>query len=122
MRGYGRLHGIVFRDGHARLPDLPPSVILTWDERDARGPLEGLRAGMKALPAGADAAYVTSCDVPLLAPAFVERMADLLGDHDIAVMGDRRLQAPVVCGISPNNASAHRIATVAGSSSAGVPL
>jgi molybdopterin-guanine dinucleotide biosynthesis protein A len=33
-----------------------------------------------------DAAYATSCDVPLLVPGFVERMLVLLGDHDIAVM------------------------------------
>ena len=68
------------------LPDLPPSVIVTRDERDARGPLEGLRAGLKALPPTIEAAYVTSCDVPLLAPAFAARMIELLGDHDIAVM------------------------------------
>jgi molybdopterin-guanine dinucleotide biosynthesis protein A len=68
------------------LPDLPPSVIVTRDERDERGPLEALRAGLKALPATVDAAYVTSCDVPLLAPAFAERMIELLGDDDVAVM------------------------------------
>ncbi len=39
-----------------------------------------------ARPESVDAAYVTSCDVPLLAPGFVERMIELLGDHDIAVM------------------------------------
>ena len=68
------------------LPELPDEVSVTVDERDARGPLEGLRAGLKALPETVDMAYVTSCDVPLLVPAFVERMVDLLGDHDIAVM------------------------------------
>ena len=68
------------------LPALPDSVIPTRDEKDKRGPLEGLRAGLKALPEAVDAAYVTSCDVPLLAPTFVTRMIDLLGDHDIAVM------------------------------------
>jgi len=68
------------------LPDLPSGVIVTRDEQQGRGPLEGLRAGLKALPADVDAAYVTSCDVPLLVPAFVARMFDLLGDHDIAVM------------------------------------
>jgi molybdopterin-guanine dinucleotide biosynthesis protein A len=41
---------------------------------------------LKALPAEVEAAYVTSCDVPLLVPAFVERVIALLGDHDIAVM------------------------------------
>ena len=68
------------------LPPLPPDVIVARDEREARGPLEGLRAGLKALPESTDAAYVTSCDVPLLVPAFVEHMLGLLGDHDIAVM------------------------------------
>jgi len=68
------------------LPALPPSVSITRDEREGRGPLEGLRAGLKALPADAEAAYVTSCDVPLLVPQFVERMVQLLADHDIAVM------------------------------------
>jgi len=68
------------------LPELPPAVIVTRDEQDGRGPLEGLRAGLKALPGAADAAYVTSCDVPLLVPGFVRRMIDLLDGHDIAVM------------------------------------
>ena len=68
------------------LPALPAEVTITRDEREARGPLEGLRAGLKALPESVEAAYVTSCDVPLLVPAFVERMIELMGDHDIAVM------------------------------------
>jgi molybdopterin-guanine dinucleotide biosynthesis protein A len=84
------------------LPELPDNVIVTRDEREAKGPLEGLRAGLTALPAvdrepvpdpsggalcaSSDLAYVTSCDVPLLVPGFVERMVELLGDDDIAVM------------------------------------
>jgi len=68
------------------LPELPAGVIVTRDEREAKGPLEGLRAGLKALPESTEAAYVTSCDVPLLVPGFVERMLVLLGEHDIAVM------------------------------------
>jgi len=68
------------------LPALPAAVIVARDEREARGPLEGLRAGLKALPESVGAAYVTSCDVPLLEPAFVEHLLALLGDHDIAVM------------------------------------
>jgi molybdopterin-guanine dinucleotide biosynthesis protein A len=68
------------------LPELPENVVVTRDERDQHGPLEGLRAGLSALPGSVDIAYVTSCDVPLLEPAFVERMVELLGDHDIAVM------------------------------------
>jgi molybdopterin-guanine dinucleotide biosynthesis protein A len=69
------------------LPALPRDVIVTRDEKEGRGPLEGLRAGLKALPANVDAAYVTSCDVPLLVPGFVHQILDLAEGYDIAVMG-----------------------------------
>lgn len=68
------------------LPPLTDDVIVTRDEREAKGPLEGIRAGLSALPASIEAAYITSCDVPLLVPGFVERLIDLMGDHDIAVI------------------------------------
>ena len=68
------------------LPELPPSIIVTRDENEGRGPLEGLRAGLKALPTDVEAAYVTSCDVPLLVPGFVQQMFDLALGYDIAVM------------------------------------
>jgi molybdopterin-guanine dinucleotide biosynthesis protein A len=68
------------------LPALPPNVIVTRDEHEGRGPLEGLRAGLKALPQDVDAAYVTGCDVPLLVPGFVRQMFELASGYDIAVM------------------------------------
>jgi len=68
------------------LPELPPQVIITRDEQEERGPLEGLRAGLKALPSDIEAAYVTSCDVPLLEPAFVREMLDLAKGFDVAVV------------------------------------
>ena len=68
------------------LPGLPAGVTVTHDEQEGRGPLEGLRAGLKALPGSVDVAYVTSCDVPLLVPGFARRMIELLGDDEIAVM------------------------------------
>jgi molybdopterin-guanine dinucleotide biosynthesis protein A len=68
------------------LPELPDHVAIARDEREQQGPLEGLRAGLTALPDSVNIAYVTSCDVPLLEPRFVERMIALLGNHDIAVM------------------------------------
>lgn len=68
-----------------QLPVLPFEVTIARDHRDDRGPLEGLFAGSSALAADIEAAYVTSCDVPLLLPAFVRRMLELLGDDDIAV-------------------------------------
>ena len=77
---------VVVAAANQELPALPAGVIVTRDEREARGPLEGLRAGLKALPDGVAAAYVTSCDVPLLVPGFVTRMFELAEGHDIAVM------------------------------------
>jgi molybdopterin-guanine dinucleotide biosynthesis protein A len=77
---------VVVAAGGQSLPPLPETVRIARDEREAKGPLEGIRAGLNALPESIDAAYITSCDVPLLVPAFVERMMTLLGDHDIAVM------------------------------------
>jgi molybdenum cofactor guanylyltransferase len=68
------------------LPDLPADVIVTRDEREGRGPLEGLRAGLEALPEHVERAYVTSCDVPLLLPAFVEQLIELAVGYDVAVM------------------------------------
>ena len=60
--------------------------IVTRDEREGRGPLEGLRAGLKVLPPEVEAAYVTSCDAPLLVPGFVGQMLDFTDGFDIAVM------------------------------------
>jgi molybdopterin-guanine dinucleotide biosynthesis protein A len=69
-----------------KLPPLPAGVIVTRDERPGRGPLEGLRGGLRAMPASVDAAYVTSCDVPLLVPGFVQEMLQLADGYDAAVM------------------------------------
>jgi len=65
--------------------NLPGEVRVVYDQREGRGPLEGIRAGLAAAADASPIAYVTSCDAPLLVPAFVERMAQLLGDYDVAV-------------------------------------
>src|SRR6516165_6298668 len=67
------------------VPPLPPSVTVVRDEETGRGPLQGLAAGLAALGGRADAAYVSSCDVPFLQPAFIRRLIDLLGDSAICV-------------------------------------
>ena len=83
----GAVHPIVVvAAGDQALPTLAPDVIVARDQETARGPLEGLRAGLKALPTDVEAAYVTACDVPLLVPGFVRRMLELIEDADIAVM------------------------------------
>lgn len=77
---------VVVAAGDQRVPELPVGVILTRDENEGRGPLEGLRAGLRALPGHVEAAYVTSCDVPLLVPGFVTQMIGLCEGYDIAVV------------------------------------
>jgi molybdopterin-guanine dinucleotide biosynthesis protein A len=76
---------VVVAAANQELPPVANSVIVARDRREDQGPLEGLLAGLSALPRNVAAAYVTSCDVPFLAPAFVRRMFGLLGDHAIAV-------------------------------------
>jgi molybdopterin-guanine dinucleotide biosynthesis protein A len=67
------------------VPPLPPEVAIVRDEEKGRGPLQGLAAGLRALQGRADAAYLSSCDVPFLKPAFVRRLIELLGDNAICV-------------------------------------
>lgn len=67
------------------VPPLPSEIVVVRDEEKDRGPLQGLAAGLTALQGKAEAAYLSSCDVPFLKPAFVRRLIDLLGDHAICV-------------------------------------
>jgi molybdopterin-guanine dinucleotide biosynthesis protein A len=77
------------------LPAVPPDIIIARDEHVARGPLEGIAAGLAAISPHSTAAYITSCDVPLLVPAFVQRMIELLGDDEIAVPCDGDFHHPL---------------------------
>jgi molybdopterin-guanine dinucleotide biosynthesis protein A len=73
------------------LPPIPAEVQIVRDEKKGRGPLQGLAAGLAALDGRADAAYVSSCDVPFLRPKFIRRLIALLCDYAICVprLGDR---------------------------------
>jgi molybdopterin-guanine dinucleotide biosynthesis protein A len=67
------------------VPPLLEGVLLTRDENEYLGPLNGLAAGLTALDGRAGAAYLSSCDVPFLDPAFVRRVVAGLGDCDICL-------------------------------------
>lgn len=67
------------------IPPLPAEVAIARDAEPGRGPLQGLLAGLEALHGRVEAAYLSSCDVPLLRPAFVHRLIELLGEHAICV-------------------------------------
>ena len=67
------------------VPQLPADVEIVRDEIEGKGPLAGLAAGLAALEGEADAAYLSSCDVPFLKPEFVRRVISLLGDASVCV-------------------------------------
>jgi molybdopterin-guanine dinucleotide biosynthesis protein A len=67
------------------IPPLPDDIFVVRDDEKGRGPLQGLVSGLAALRGRVDAAYLSSCDVPFLLPAFVRRLIDLLGSHAISV-------------------------------------
>ncbi len=83
------------------LPEMRQDVILARDSQPQRGPLEGMRSGLRALPENVDAAYITSCDVPFLSTNFVRRMAELLGDADICVPEHDGFQHPLAAVYRP---------------------
>ncbi|MCE9525762.1 MAG: molybdenum cofactor guanylyltransferase [Planctomycetales bacterium] len=90
------------------LPPLRSDVLITRDEHEGRGPLEGLLAGMKELSRrgySADLAiYATSCDVPLLLPAFIHQVLEKLATHQAAVPVEDRFFHPL--------AAAYRLAVL----------
>jgi molybdopterin-guanine dinucleotide biosynthesis protein A len=77
----------VAADGQV-LPKLPNEVRVVRDLYPQAGPLGGLATGLKAMGADVQAVFVCGCDSPLLVPAFVRRMFELLGDRQIAVPRD----------------------------------
>ena len=77
------------------LPALGEQVILTHDQRAGRGPLQGLAAGLAALQPHAEAAYVTSCDVPFLTVEFMRALVGRLATHDIVVPCDTKYHHPL---------------------------
>lgn len=78
-----------------KLPRLPEDTLFASDERPGRGPLEGLLAGMKAIQPLCELAYVTSCDAPLLVPAFVQRLLDLAEGFDSVATTDGEFAHPL---------------------------
>ncbi len=77
------------------LPALPDGVFITRDDRPHDGPLRGIACGLEYLQGLADAAYVSSCDVPLLRPEFVRELVRRLADHEIVVPDENGFVHPL---------------------------
>jgi molybdenum cofactor guanylyltransferase len=76
---------VVVRAPGQDLPELPAAVELADDAHEGRGPLEGLKAGLAAVADRAEAAYVSSTDVPLLHPAFIRTVLRALERENVEV-------------------------------------
>ena len=78
-----------------KLPKLPSEVVVTHDQDEQRGPLEGLRVGLKTLQGMVDGAFATSCDVPLIRPEFVQFLVESLTSHQIVVPTEAAFHHPL---------------------------
>ncbi len=72
---------IVVRAPGQELPTLDPAVEVVDDAREGRGPLQGLAAGLAAIGDRASVAYLSSTDLPLLHPAFVQHVVASVHDQ-----------------------------------------
>lgn len=84
------------------IPSLPVDIAVVRDERPERGPLEGLAAGLAAIPRGVEAVYATSCDVPLLRADWIRAMFGHLGNHEIAVPKEGKFHHPLAAVYRPS--------------------
>jgi molybdopterin-guanine dinucleotide biosynthesis protein A len=67
------------------LPPLPGAVRIAHDSVAGRGPLQGLATGLAALDETVELAFAIGTDAPLLKPAWINRLVELIGDYDLAI-------------------------------------
>ena len=72
---------VVVRASGQDLPELPKRTVVVDDPRDGRGPVQGIAAGLAALDGRADAAFISSTDLPFLHPAFIRRVLRVLDER-----------------------------------------
>jgi molybdenum cofactor guanylyltransferase len=99
---------VVVRAAGQDLPELPGHVTVVDDPREGRGPVQGIAAGLAALAGQAEAAFVTSTDLPFLHPAFVRRVLRVLGPQDGGHSGGPDVALPVARGYPQPLAAAYR--------------
>jgi molybdenum cofactor guanylyltransferase len=87
------------------LPKLSSQTLIARDDCEFLGPLSGLATGLAALDGLANVAYLSSCDVPLLRPAFVRRV--------LAGLGEAAICMPDVVGFKHPLAAAYRVSVAA---------
>ena len=76
---------VVVAASDQELPELAPEVAIVRDSVAGRGPLQGLAAGLAALPETVDLVYATATDVPFLEPRWITRLVDLIDGYDLVI-------------------------------------
>lgn len=95
---------VVVRAHGQELPTLPDGVLVADDPREGKGPVQGIAVGLAALRGLADAAFVSSTDMPFLHPAFVRRVIRVLADNE-----NTDVALPVARGYRQPLAAAYRV-------------
>lgn len=97
---------VVVRARGQQLPALPPPIEVVEDQREGRGPLQGIAGGLAALGERAEIVFVAGVDTPLLHPALVAHvLRSLRPADDVALPRAGGFQHPL--------AGAYRAASVA---------
>jgi molybdopterin-guanine dinucleotide biosynthesis protein A len=99
---------VVVRASGQELPDLPAGTQVVDDPRQGKGPVQGIAAGLAALTGHAQAAFISSTDLPFLHPAFIRRVLRAVADDvgtDVAL--------PVARGYPQPLAAAYRVSLAA---------
>lgn len=78
---------VVVRAAGQDLPDLQPGTTVVTDPREGKGPVQGIAAGLAAVAVAgqAEAAFVSSTDMPFLHPAFVRRVLRVVDEDGVDV-------------------------------------
>jgi molybdenum cofactor guanylyltransferase len=70
---------------HQVLTEIPAGVQVVRDQLPNHGPVAGLAAGLAALEPSCEAAFLASCDLPLLVPGLILRLLELIGENQICI-------------------------------------
>jgi molybdenum cofactor guanylyltransferase len=94
---------VVVRARGQDLPALPAGTVVVDDHREGKGPVQGIAAGLaavRALDAHAEAAFVSSTDLPFLHPAFIRLVLRALQEEraDVALPVARGYPQPLAAG------------------------
>jgi molybdenum cofactor guanylyltransferase len=115
-----REHIVLVASAEQELPALPWEATVLRDRVADRGPLPALIDGLASFEGRASVVFVVSCDAPLLQPALVERLFQLLASEaeaEAVVPADGERLQPLLAVYRPRVAEALQVQLTAGTTS-----